>query len=79
VEDRIAPFETVSNLVENAQIRVVVSVKEFEVQLDRLAAVKDLAYSVENFVLFVRKLLLFWSWCASTVIQFTKELVTFGD
>jgi hypothetical protein len=78
MEYRVPALQTIPNLVEDTQIRVVVSVEKFEVQFDSLAAVKDLAYSVKSFVLAVGKLLLFWSWSASTIVQFTQELVTFG-
>jgi len=56
---------------------VVVAIEEFEVQLDRLASIKDFAYTVEGFELLVGEVLCTWSRGTSGVIQFGsyKELL----
>jgi hypothetical protein len=68
VEYRISALETVPNFVEDAQIGMVVSVQEFEIQLNCLTPVKDLAYSVEDFELFVGNILSLWSWGTCTIV-----------
>jgi len=68
VEYRVSTLKTIPNFVEDAQIGVVVPVQEFKVQLNRLTTVKDLAYSVEDFELFIGNVLMFCSWGAGTII-----------
>ncbi len=68
MEYRISALETVPNFVEDAQIGMVVSVQEFEIQLNFLTPVKDLAYSVEDFELFVGNILNLWSWGTCTIV-----------
>lgn len=48
MEDGVSTFETVPNLVENAEISVVVSVQEFKIESDGLAAIKNLSYRIVN-------------------------------
>ena len=68
VEYRVSTFQTIPNFIEDAQIGMIISVQEFKIQFDRLTAVKDLAYAVEDFEFFVGNVLMFWSWGTGTIV-----------
>lgn len=49
MEDRITSLKAVAHLIQYAEISMIVSIKEFEIELDRLAAIKNAANRSENF------------------------------
>ena len=53
MENGVSALETIPNSVQYAKVRVVISVEEFQVQSNGFAAVQDLAYPVEDFIVCV--------------------------
>jgi hypothetical protein len=77
MEYGVSAFKTIPNSVQYAEVRVIVSVEEFQVQPDGFAAVQDLAYPVKNLKVCVRYALPACRRPISTIFQFTQKLICF--
>lgn len=75
VEYRVSAFQTIPNFVQYAEVGVIVSEEEFQVQSNGLAAVQDLAYPVENLILCIGQFFRVWRICL--IVGFIQKLVGF--
>lgn len=53
MEDGVSALQAITNLVENAEISVIISVEEFEIQSDGFTTIQNFANAIEGFVILI--------------------------